>query len=305
MDGICPFAEWVPGVTAFSVPVGVIQRAGYCDHTAGGFFTTLETAGFWNTSRHSVHFAIGRRGQIAQLVNIFDTAWAQGQDALGGEVGPNSPGVSWPPFAKMGRRNPNEYLISTEHEDAEIADGATHFVPGSEWTPAQYIADLHVKQWCVGEVRRVTSQDLLRFGIDSLAGHHMFDPVNRKECPGRFWRDQYRASLYAALTGEEPRMIRHNSICTKYQGATDPGGGIHIKPSEFDSPPPLSARMLRLELYLTNAPFIVTDGDGRYAGQVGWDGGRYGLLDVDVTAGEFTLAGKGVLAQIGIVGYWN
>ena len=54
--------------------------------------------------------------------------------------------------------------------------------------------------------------NLLRFGVDSLAGHHMFDSVNRAECPGRFWRDEYRARLYADLTGGTPMPTDDDQI---------------------------------------------------------------------------------------------
>lgn len=187
-DGVCPFAEQVNGVTTFQS--GYVDRVGFCDHTASGFYGTLRNPGYWNGAGVSVHFGISRKGEVCQITNIFDTAWAQG--ALG-------PTQSWPPFAAMGKRNPNGYLISTEHEDAETIGGKTVFVPGSQWTPEQYAADLKVKRWCIDEVRRVANLDLLRFGVDSLAGHHMFDSVNRAECPGKFWRDVYHAQLYADL----------------------------------------------------------------------------------------------------------
>jgi hypothetical protein len=152
--------------------------------------STMRSAAFWNGAGVSTHFAVGRDGSIAQMVNIFDTAFAQGR------LGPR---VTWPPYEAMGRANPNSYLISTEHEDAETVGGRTRFIPGSEWTPAQYEADLQLKRWCVDEVRRVMGQDLLRFGADSLAGHFMFDGVNRAGCPGRFWQEEYRQRLYADL----------------------------------------------------------------------------------------------------------
>lgn len=190
MDGICPFAEWIDGLTDWTD--GGSDRVGFCDHTASGFLSTMRDPGFWNGAGTSVHFAIGRDGAIIQLVNLFDTAFAQGR--LG-------PSVSWPPYNTMGRANPNGYLISTEHEDWEVVNGRSQPVPNAVWTPAQYDADLRVKRWCVEEVRRVQGVDLLRFGIDSLASHHMFDSVNRAECAGRSWREMYREALYADLTG--------------------------------------------------------------------------------------------------------
>ena len=189
-DGICPFAQQIAGVTTFDH--GFVDRVGFCDHAANGFFSRMCEVDFWLGQGTSVHFAISRNGEIAQFVNIFDTAFAQGR------LGPT---VAWPRFAEMSSRNPNGYLISTEHEDAIRVNGVTQFIPGSEWTPAQYDADLRLKRWCIEEVRRVQNKDIMRFGIDSLVGHHMFDGVDRADCPGRFWRDSYRARLFADLTG--------------------------------------------------------------------------------------------------------
>lgn len=202
-DGICPFATQIWGVTTSSP--GHIDRVGFCDHAAGGFYGTLTSASFWNGAGTSVHFGIARDGRICQIVNIFDRASAQGADAHGNSVSASSPGVTWPPFTGV---NPNDLLISTEHEDAETVNGRTHFVPGSQWTEAQYAADLRVKQWCIEEVRRVMGVELMRYGIDSLAGHHMFDPVNRKECPGAFWRNEYRGRLFMDLTPAPPAPER-------------------------------------------------------------------------------------------------
>lgn len=192
MDGVCPFAEQIVGVTGFLPGHG--DRVGFCDHTAGGFYSTMQSAAFWNGRGVSTHFAISRQGEICQMVNIFDTAFAQG-------ILNN---VSWAPYRTvMGGQNPNLYLISTEHEDAETVNGATRFIPGSEWTPAQYAADLRLKRWCIEEVARVLGKDLMRLGIDSLAGHHMFDAINRAECPGRFWRNDYRQRLFMDLTAPQ------------------------------------------------------------------------------------------------------
>ena len=194
-DGWCSFAHQVEGVTSYDR--GNLDRVGFCDHAAGGFYGTLINAGFWNQQGVSVHFAIARDGRIAQICNIFDSPYAQGR--LG-------PVVTWPPYDLMNRRNPNGYLISTEHEDAETINGKTVFVPNAAWTPEQYTAGLKVKRWCIEEVYRVTGKNLMRFGIDSLAGHHMFDGVNRAQCPGTAWRNEYRQRLYNDLTAPEVDM---------------------------------------------------------------------------------------------------
>lgn len=188
--GWCPFAQQVEGVTTFQS--GGMERVGFCDHAAGGFYTTLQSAQFWNNAGVSTHFGISRKGEICQLVNIFATAFAQGR--LG-------PVVIWPPYNTMGQYNPNLYLISTEHEDWEIVGGKSRAIPGSEWTQAEYDADLKLKKWCVQEVFEHSRADLLKFDLDSLAGHYMFDGVNRAECPGAFWRNSYRQMLFNDLRG--------------------------------------------------------------------------------------------------------
>jgi len=192
-DGWAPFAEQMSRAV-LNYDRGNLARVGFCDHTAGGFYRTLTDPSFWEGAGVLVHFAIARDGRIAQLCNIFDSPYAQGR------LGPQ---VTWPPYDVMNRRNPNGYLISTEHEDAETVDGRTVFVPNAAWTPEQYAADLKVKRWCIEEVGRVTGANLLRFGIESLAGHHMFDSVNRAQCPGPAWRNEYRQRLYDDLTRTE------------------------------------------------------------------------------------------------------
>lgn len=100
---------------------------------------------------------------------------------------------------------------------------------------------------------------------------------------------------------ENDVMLRHNTIATQLQGQ---GAGNYLT-NVFDLPPPPNTKRLRLELFLEKGGIQVKDSNGAYAGQVGWDGGRYGTVDVDVSGGSFTLEGSGVLAQIGIVGLWS
>lgn len=187
--GWCPFAEQVEGVTSFDNRA--LQPVGFCDHTAGGFYSTMQSAAFWNGAGVSTHFATARDGRVCQMVNIFQIAFAQGR------VGPV---VTWPHWRELGSPSPNLLFISTEHEDAETVNGQTQFISGSEWTQEQYDADLRLKDWCRNEYAQ-RGTDLLKYGIESLTGHHMFDGVNRAECPGRFWRTEYRERLFNDLTG--------------------------------------------------------------------------------------------------------
>lgn len=188
VDGQCPFAEQIAGVHTYAH--GFLDRVGFCDHAAGGFYSTMVQASFWNQAGVSTHFAIARDGRIAQMVNIFDTAFAQGR------LGPR---VIWPKYNEMQQVNPNNYLISTEHEDWELVNGIARAVPNSAWTPQQYNADLALKKWCIEEVSKVTGKDLMKFGIESLTGHFMFDGVNRVNCPGKYWENTARWSIFDDL----------------------------------------------------------------------------------------------------------
>lgn len=213
--GICPFALDLTGAMgAHTYSKAGPAKVGFCDHTAGGFYRTLASPSFWNGAGISVHFGISRQGEICQLVNIFDRAYAQGR------LGPN---VTWLPYGSMNRVNPNEYLISTEHEDAMTVNGRTVFVPGAEWTPEMYDADLRVKRWCVEECNR-RGANVLQFGLDSLAGHYMFDGVNRAECPGRFWRNEYRNRLYFDMRvgplQPQPEPLEEDEMKSHYAWAT-------------------------------------------------------------------------------------
>ena len=309
-DGICPFAEFIPGVMGQGP--AMTAWVGFCDHTAGGFLSTMRRVSFWNdpngdgsgADRVSTHFAVGRKGEILQMVNIFQQAWAQGRDARGQPVGPSSPNITWPPFAKMGMANPNNYLISTEHEDAETRDGRTVFAKDCEWSKAQYAADVRLKRWCVQEVKRVTGQDLLRFGVDSLAGHHMFDPTNRAECPGKFWRGD-RTKLFRELIGGEDIMKVFVGVAPFWnQQMVLPEQDMQVR-VDFPALPP-EATMVRLEVFLLEGALRFRHASGEYAGQVGWgDGGRsHGLVDVSIGNGAIHLEGPAKTERIGILGWW-
>jgi hypothetical protein len=200
-SGICPFATFISGVTAFAP--GYADRVGFCDHTAAGYMRTLKDPDFWNRAGVSAHFAISKTGEIVQLVNIFDTAWTQGR------LGPR---VTWLPFDTMGRENPNGYLISTEHEDETDLN--------MRWPEAMYEADLRVKRWCIEECWS-RGMDVMRFGIDSLAGHFMFDGVDRPNCPGSGWP---RERLFADLTRREQPDVYHLHDAWGLEGLKLAGG---------------------------------------------------------------------------------
>jgi len=273
-DGICPFTEFIPGVNSHGGAIATC--VGFCDHTAGGYLSTMRNPNFWNNAQTSVHFAIGRNGQGIQLVNIFQQSWGQGRDRNSNSISSSSPGISWSKWPDMNRQNPNIYLISTEHEDVESRNGQTVFIPGSQWTNVEYQMDLRIKHWCREEYRRVKNQEILSFGIDSLTGHHMFDPTNRAECPGRFWRNEYRTKLYNDLMGDEMfNVLAHGKLL----------GEIPTTDGFFDLTRfglPLFASRVRLQVWHDNQEPLefyhgLTDPANRDAGRVY---APYGIIEV-------------------------
>ena len=246
--GICPFATFIPGVTAFAP--GHVDRVGFCDHTAAGYMATMKEPRFWNTAGVSAHFAISKKGEIVQLVNIFDTAFAQGR------LGPR---VTWPSFEAMARGNPNDYLISTEHEDETELN--------MPWPEALYEADLRVKHWCIDECR-ARGLDVLRFGIDSLAGHFMFDGVNRANCPGKGWP---RERLFAELTATVGPESYHQHDAWALSGLVL-GGGARIRIDAREQfALPREARRVSIEWLPKQGYGVVLHGDTRaQAGRFGW-----------------------------------
>ena len=104
-------------------------------------------------------------------------------------------------------------------------------------------------------------------------------------------------------------LVRHNYVAPELSPLAAPLNGDHAVDARdaFGLPP--SARALRLELYLTpgSGRVQVFDGpSGNYAGQVGWDGARYGCLDVSIADGTLKLTRRERPHQLaGCVGYYR
>jgi hypothetical protein len=104
-------------------------------------------------------------------------------------------------------------------------------------------------------------------------------------------------------------LVRHNRVATELSPLATPLNGERTVDarSVFELPP--AAMALRLELYLTpgSGRVQVYDGaSGGYAGQVGWDGARYGCLDVAIADGTLNLLGENARIQLaGCVGYYR
>lgn len=297
--GWMPGAERIHGIYRYTP--GGEAKIGFCDHTAGGFLNTMRRPDFWNESvKCSVHFAVGRDGRKVQLVNIFDRAWAQG-------ILYN---VTWPGYAAMGYRNPNEYFISTEHEDWIIVNGVARAVPNSEWTQAEYQADIEIKEWCIEEFKRVKGIDLMPFKKDSLASHHMFNSRDRANCAGKFWRDVYQDSIWQDLSGnsEDEMFVRHLGLANEgFFKDLNLNGEIDVwtkSPVPNDWNLPDEANDMEVCVYLRSGELDLLDGDGFKAG---FCSGRHTTYRVRRGSGErrsIKLAGQAVIDKLEVLGYY-
>jgi hypothetical protein len=104
-------------------------------------------------------------------------------------------------------------------------------------------------------------------------------------------------------------LVRHNHIAVELSPLTVVLDGERLVDARSAFELPVAARGLRVELYLTpgsGAVQVYDGGAGSYAGQVGWDGGRYACLDVAISDGTLKLRGsKAKIQLVGCVGYFR
>ena len=127
-------------------------------------------------SRVSAHFVVARDGRITQLVDIEDTAWANG-------TRPGNPSDNlWNGHSALERvrtsgLNTNAHSVSIEHE------GRFHETQGA-LTPEQLEATLWLHQYIMKEVRRIYNKDI-PLDRNHIVGHSQITPRTRPNCPGR------------------------------------------------------------------------------------------------------------------------
>lgn len=138
---------------AENTPIAVVH------HIAEGYWTTLTDPGFWIARGSSVHFAISRGGEVAQLVPLSGAAWGNGWVRE----------PTWP-LLEPGT-NPNRYTISIEHE------GFT----GKPWTSLQIAASADLTIWLLGRILQQPPDHL------HVIGHCEIDSITRANCPGTAW----------------------------------------------------------------------------------------------------------------------
>jgi N-acetyl-anhydromuramyl-L-alanine amidase AmpD len=152
---------------------GLLPDVIVCHITDGAF----DGAVSWLTnpvSGVSAHFCVARDGRIVQMVDIADTAWANGTSTT-----PSSNlwhGHATNAIVRERTANANSYTISIEHEGIYAqTQGAL--------TDAQLAATV----WLIGhirtEVKRLFNTDI-PIARTNIIGHSEVNPRTRANCPG-------------------------------------------------------------------------------------------------------------------------
>ena len=200
--GLCPFAD--QRITAGKRFVGNLGHRAVVLHIAEGSYAgTLQEFSDSSPAQKSSHFVVAKDGRIAQIVNINDSAWANGlcwqtdhwrvPDCGARE---NPTWVDIVPGA-----NPNRYTISIEHE------GFT----GQTLTEAMKIATVKLLKWIAGEL------DFFYTPGRTLIGHRDISPGRKGFCPGSAFNFNDIAN---AANASVPALITENSALLSAPRAT-------------------------------------------------------------------------------------
>lgn len=201
---------WMPGVEQqispnISTGRGKVAIAAVVIHIMeGGFQSSID---WMKKAGTSAHFAVRKDGHIAQLVNIFDVAYANGltwDDQRGVWIDPQGDAVTpaWPLLEPP--TNPNWQTISVEHEG----------MSGEAWTEAMYAADQHILAYVQSEIP-------IEYHVGtSLIGHCDISPVNRAHCPGPGVDLSRVAASIAQPTYERTYRVRYNRSVVRQGPAT-------------------------------------------------------------------------------------
>lgn len=143
-----------------------------CLHTMAGTYNGSISWFLNPSSQSSTHFLISFGGEITQMVNELDMAWANGM-RWNGNTPLNARGRQME-ASKLGQLlldnkglNPNLYTISIELEGR----------PEDEVTPKMYEAVLKI-------LRYLRDTYGIKFTRYNLIGHYQIDHIDRPNCPG-------------------------------------------------------------------------------------------------------------------------
>lgn len=125
-------------------------------------------------SNVSAHFVVSREGQITQIVDLKDTAWANGTDT--NPSGKRYFGKSTLNLVRSRKTNANFYTISIETEGfSGKTDGAL--------TVSQLNSIIELLNYIRGEIKRIYNIDI-PIDRQHIVGHCEITPITKPNCPG-------------------------------------------------------------------------------------------------------------------------
>lgn len=151
----------------------------------------------------SAHFVVAKDGRVVQLVDIEDTAWANGTT--------NNPGDSRyyknSQLEAVRKRiaSANFYTISIEHEGIQSETQG-------RLTREQLEADVELIKHIRAEVKRIYDKEI-PVDREHIVGHGHVVPKWKPNCPGlKFPYDEIISRINQSDNGKEEDMKRYNSI---------------------------------------------------------------------------------------------
>ena len=122
-------------------------------------------------SRVSYHFMVSHSGAVYQLVNLVDTAWANGTTTNGAN---NDNKHSLLELVRTRNVNANLYTISIGYE-------GRHAITRGALSPKQMEAGISLIAHIRDEVRRIWD---IHIPFENIVGHRDIAPIWRSHCPG-------------------------------------------------------------------------------------------------------------------------
>jgi N-acetyl-anhydromuramyl-L-alanine amidase AmpD len=173
-------------------------------------------------SQVSAHFVVARDGRITQLVEIEDTAWANGTNNTQSSNLWN--GFSTLPAVRERNVNANLYTISIEHE-------GKYAETSGALTPVQLEATIQLVAYIREEVYRIYGSTL-PLTRQNIVAHGEITPKTRPNCPGGLFPFQ---RIIDALEEQLAEQNQEPNNFTKDTGVS-PGGiakGTELFPNDF------------------------------------------------------------------------
>ncbi len=119
----------------------------------------------------SAHFVVSRKGEITQLVDLRDTAWANGTSYT-----PTIIEGSTAKIVRERKTNANAYTVSIEHE-------GVYAKTGGSLTEEQEKATVYLIEYINEELKKIYGKGI-EFDREHIIGHYEISPKAKPHCPG-------------------------------------------------------------------------------------------------------------------------